>query len=62
MLTAKQTVIDAVHWLPENVGCEDVAEEVAFLAALHEAEEAIAKKLVVPHQEVKTRLEMWTSN
>lgn len=62
MLTIKQTVIEAVDRLPEDVSYKDVAEEIAFLAALREAEDAIEKKLVVSHNDVKARLELWTSN
>jgi predicted transcriptional regulator len=56
MTTAKQMVLDAVHRLPEEASFRDIAEEVAFLAALREGHEDLSQGRVVSNEEMKQRL------
>jgi len=59
MQTAKQAVLEAVHRLPEEATFRDIAEEVAFLAAIREGEEDLANGRVLSNEEVKRRLGQW---
>ncbi|MDQ6632776.1 MAG: hypothetical protein M3Y82_13640 [Verrucomicrobiota bacterium] len=60
-MTAKQTVLDALNRLPEEISFRDISEEVAFLAALREGEEQIRKGQVISNEEMKSRLDSWAS-
>ena len=62
MLTTKEAVIKTVRRLPEDASYQDIAEEIAFLAALREAEEAIDAGLVFSNEDVRKKLELWTLN
>ncbi len=59
MTTAKQMVLEAVHRLPEEASFHDIAEEVAFLAALREGQEDLSQGKVVSNEEMKQRLDSW---
>jgi predicted transcriptional regulator len=59
MTTAKQMVLEAVHRLPEEASFHDIAEEVAFLAALREGEEDVKQGRIISNEEMKRRLDSW---
>lgn len=52
-------VLEAVHRLPEEASFHDIAEEVAFLAALREGQEDLSQGRVVLNEEMKRRLDSW---
>lgn len=60
-MTTKQSILEAIHRLPDDVDYKDIVDEVAFLAALREAEDDIARGRVISNEEVYKRLEQWTS-
>jgi hypothetical protein len=55
-MTIKQQVIEAIHRLPEDIDFRDVAEEVAFLKALNEADRDIEEGRVVSNEEMRSRI------
>ena len=59
MTTAKQIVLEAVHRLPEEASFHDIAQEVAFLAAVREGEEDLVLGRVISNEEMKKRLDSW---
>ena len=59
MTTAKQIVLEAVHRLPEEADFHDIAEEIAFLAAIREGENDLHEGKVVSNDEMKRRLDSW---
>jgi predicted transcriptional regulator len=59
MVTAKQMVLEAVHRLPNEATFQDIADEIAFLAALREGEEDLKKGRVISNEEMKRRLDQW---
>ena len=59
MVTAKQAVLEAVHRLPDEASFQDIAEEVAFLAALRQGEDDLREGRVVSNEDVKRRLDQW---
>jgi len=59
MTTAKQMVLEAVHRLPEEASFHDIAEEVAFLAAIREGQEDLSQGKVISNEEMKRRLDSW---
>jgi predicted transcriptional regulator len=59
MANAKQIVLEAVHRLPEEASFQDIADEIAFLAAVREGEEDVKHGRVISNDEMKKRLEQW---
>jgi hypothetical protein len=59
-MTGKEQVLSAIARLPEDIDFSDVKDEVAFLAAVQEAEEDIAARRIVANEEMKRRIAAWT--
>ena len=59
MTSAKQMVLEAVHRLPEEASFHDIADEVAFLAAIREGQDDVEKGRVISNEEMKRRLDAW---
>ena len=60
-MSNKEIVIEAIRQLPEQVTFEEIAEEVAILAAIRRGEEDADAGRTIPHDEVKKRLQTWIS-
>ena len=60
-MSAKQLVIQAVRALPEDATVDEIADEIAILAAIERGEKDIAAGRVLPHQEVVKRARGWNS-
>lgn len=50
-------MIQAIRSLPEDVSLEEIAEEVAVLAAIQKGIEDADAGRTIPHEEVKKRLQ-----
>ena len=55
-MTVKEQVLQAIQRLPEDIDYRDVAEEVAFLAAIVEAEEDIQAGRIISNEQMKSRI------
>ena len=60
-MSNKEIVIEAIRQLPEPVTFEEIAEEVAILAAIQKGEADADAGRTIPHEEVKKRLQTWIS-
>jgi predicted transcriptional regulator len=60
-MSNKEVVIEAVRKLPEELSLEEIAEEVAVLAAIRKGEEDADAGRTIPHDEVKRRFQEWIS-
>ena len=60
-MTVKEQVLQAIQRLPDDIDYRDVAEEVAFLAAVVEAEEDIQAGRVISNEQMKSRIAEWTA-
>jgi predicted transcriptional regulator len=60
-MSNKEIVIEAIRQLPEQASFEEIAEEVAILAAIRKGEEDADAGRTIPHDEVKKRLQTWMS-
>ncbi len=58
-VSVKQQVLHVVQRLPDDIGFQDVNEEIALLNAVAEAEEDIGKGLLIDNKEMKARLDEW---
>ena len=56
-MSVKEQVLQAIQRLPDDGDYRDVSDEIAFLAAIGEAERDIASGRVVTNEQMKARLE-----
>ncbi len=61
-MSVKEQVLQAIQRLPDDIDFRDVAEEVAFLAAVREAEQDIAEGRLVSNEEMKARIAGWSES
>ena len=61
-MSVKDQVLQAIHRLPDDIDYRDVTEEIAFLAAVREAERDIDEGRLVSNERMKTRIAEWTAN
>lgn len=57
----KEQVLQAIHRLPDDIDYHDVADEIAFLAAMREAERDIAEGRLVNNDQMKARITEWVA-
>ena len=56
-MSVKEQVLQAIQRLPDDIDYRDVTDEIAFLAAIGEAERDIAAGRVVTNEQMKARIE-----
>ncbi len=61
-MSAKESVLQAIHRLPDDADYRAIAEEIAFLAALEQGDQDIQVGRVVSNEDVRKKLESWTSS
>jgi len=57
----KELVIEAVGSLPETSTLPEIADEIAVLAAIQQAEEDAEAGRVTPHDEVAKMVALWAA-
>jgi len=61
-MSVKEQILQAVHRLPDDIDYRDVSEEIAFLAAVREAEHDMAEGRLVSNEEMKARIAAWSAS
>jgi len=61
-MSVKESVLQAIHRLPDDADYRAIAEEIAFLAALEQGEQDIHAGRVVSNEDARRKLELWTSS
>ena len=61
-MSVKEQVLQAIHRLPDDIDYCDVTDEIAFLAAVREAERDIDEGRIVTNEQMKTRIAEWTAS
>lgn len=61
-MTVKDEVIAAIRRLPDDAEIRDIEAEIALLNAVKEAEKDIASGALVSNDEMRSRIDEWTSN
>ena len=61
-MSVKDQVLQAIHRLPDDIDYRDVADEIAFLAAVREAERDIQENRLITNQQMKDRIAGWTGS
>jgi predicted transcriptional regulator len=59
-MSVKEQVLEAIQRLPDDIDFRDVTDEIALLAAVHEAERDIEQGRLVSNDQMKSRIEEWT--
>jgi len=61
-VSVKDQVLQAINRLPDDIDYRDVADEIAFLAAVREAERDVEQGCVVTNEQMKARIGEWTAS
>jgi predicted transcriptional regulator len=61
-MSVKDQVLQAIHRLPDDIDYRDAAAEIAFLAAVREAEHDIEEGRVISNEQMKARIAEWTAS
>jgi len=61
-MSVKEQILQAVQRLPDDVDYRDVSEEIAFLAAVREAERDIEAGRLVMNEQMKARIAEWSGS
>jgi hypothetical protein len=61
-MSVKEEVLQAINRLPDDIDYRDVVDEVAFLAAVREAESDIERGRIVSNEQMKLRIGEWTGS
>jgi predicted transcriptional regulator len=61
-MSVKDEVLQAINRLPDDIDYRDIAEEIAFLAAVRQAERDIEQGRLVTNEQMKTRIGEWTAS
>ena len=61
-MSVKEQVLQAINRLPDDINFRDVTEEIAFLAAVREAEHDIQEGRLVTNEQMKARIGEWTGS
>ena len=61
-MSVKEQVLQAINRLPDDIDFRDVTAEIAFLAAMREAEQDIKDGRVITNEQMKARIGGWTAS
>ena len=61
-MSVKEQVLQAISRLPDDIDYRDAADEIAFLAAVREAEQDIEHGRIVTNEQMKARIGEWTAS
>jgi predicted transcriptional regulator len=61
-MSVKEQVLQAIQRLPDDIAYRDVTDEIAFLAAIGEAEQDIAAGRIVTNEQMKARIRGQTTS
>ena len=59
-MSVKEQVLQAIQRLPDDIDFRDVTDEIALLAAVHEAAQDIQEGRLVSNEQMRSRIEGWT--
>ena len=58
-MSVKEQVLQAINRLPDDIDYRDVADEIAFLAAVRDAERDIEQGRLVTNEQIKALIGEW---
>ena len=60
-MSVKEQFLQAIQRLPDKIDFRDVADEIALLAAVQEAERDIEQGRLISNEEMKSRIGQWSA-
>ena len=60
-MSVKDQIIQAIHRLPSDIDYQDVADEIAFFAAVREAEHDISDGRLISNEQMSARISEWSA-
>ena len=60
-MSVKEQVLQAIQRLPDDIDFRDVADEIALLAAVQDAERDIEQDRLISNEEMKSRIAQWSA-
>jgi predicted transcriptional regulator len=60
-VSVRDQVLQAINRLPDDIDYRDVADEIAFLSAMREAERDIEQGRLLTNEQMKARIGEWTA-
>ena len=60
-MSDKQSVLEAIRRLPDEVSFREIRDEIAFLAAVREGELQADQGRLIPLEQVEKNLQSWLS-
>ncbi len=60
-MSVKEQVLQAIQRLPDDIDFRDVADEIALLAAVQEAERDVEQGRLISNEEMKSRIGQWNA-
>ncbi len=61
-MSVKEQVLQAIQRLPDDIDFRDVADEIALLAAVREAERDIEQGRLISNAEMRSRIAEWNAS
>ena len=61
-MSVKEQVLQAIQRLPNDINFRDVADEIALLAAIEDAERDIEDGRLISNDEMKSRISQWSAS
>ena len=61
-MSTKEFALETIREMPDSVTWEDIEERIRFLAAIEKGRKEIKEGKVVPHEQVKDRLNSWLTS
>jgi predicted transcriptional regulator len=60
-MSDKQSVLEAIRRLPDEVTLREIRDEIEFLAAVREGEQQADQGRLIPLEQVEKNLQSWLS-
>jgi predicted transcriptional regulator len=60
-MSDKQSVLEAIRRLPDEVTLREIRDEIEFLAAVREGEQQADQGRLIPQEQVEKNLQSWLS-
>lgn len=60
-MSDKQSVLEAIRRLPDEVSLREIRDEIEFLAAIREGEQQADQGRLIPLERVEKNLQSWLS-
>ena len=61
-MTKKEIVLETIRALPDDCSLDEIAERIAFMAAVQKGLDQLDRGEGIPHEEIKRQLASWLTS